>query len=146
VSAPPIDWEGLERAACEARERAYAPYSGYCVGAAVLAASGKVYAGCNVENASFGLSLCAERAAVAAMVADGQRALRAVAIVTDGEAPGQPCGMCRQVMAEFADDLPVRLVSVRPGVLARTTSLAKLLPDSFRAALLPSSRPAGGQP
>ena len=133
---PSIDWNSLVSAAREARERAYAPYSSYSVGAALLSSSGRIYTGCNVENASYGLSICAERAAIAAMVADGERSVRAIAIVTDGPTPGPPCGMCRQVLAEFADDVPIHLASAQPGALARTTSLAKLLPDPFRPQLL----------
>lgn len=133
----PIDWDALVEAAKEARNNAYAPYSGFAVGAAVLGASGQVFAGCNVENATYGLSVCAERVAVANMVAHGERELRAVAVVTGADAPTPPCGMCRQTLAEFAQDVPVYLASTQPGSLARTTTLAKLLPDAFRADMLP---------
>jgi cytidine deaminase len=139
TSLPSIDWNILVTAAREAREHAYAPYSNYQVGAALLSGSGQIFTGCNVENASYGLCLCAERSAVAAMIATGERAIRAIAIVTDGPVPGPPCGMCRQVLAEFADDLPVHLASAQAGSLARTTSLSKLLADPFRPAMLRKS-------
>jgi cytidine deaminase len=136
---PSIDWNSLVTAAREAREHAYAPYSNYAVGAALLSGSGQIYTGCNVENASYGLCLCAERSAVAAMIATGERSIRAIAIVTDGPMPGPPCGMCRQVLAEFADDVPVHLASAQAGSLARTTSLSKLLADPFRPSMLRKS-------
>jgi len=134
-----IDWDALIDAATEAHEHAYAPYSGFPVGAAILCASGRIVAGCNVENASYGLSICAERAAVTRMIAEGEREMRAIAIVTGADAPTPPCGLCRQTLAEFATDLPVYLASRKPGTLARTTSLAKLLPDAFRGDMLPGS-------
>ncbi|HVY47752.1 MAG TPA: cytidine deaminase [Minicystis sp.] len=123
----------LEAAARAARARAYAPYSGYAVGAALRTKSGRIYAGCNVENASYGLCLCAERSAVAQMVAAGEREPVAIAVVTAGPVVGTPCGMCRQTLAEFARDMPVRLAVDAPGVPAKDTTLAALLPDAFRA-------------
>ena len=146
MGLPGIDWNTLVAAAREVRERAYAPYSCYAVGAALLSGSGRVYTGCNVENASYGLAICAERAAVAAMIADGERTIRAIAIVTDGPTPGPPCGMCRQVLTEFADDLPIHLASAMGGALARTTSLAKLLPDAFRPQILQAASKSKSQP
>ena len=137
---PAIDWSSLVAAAREVREHAYAPYSSYPVGAALLSGSGRIYTGCNVENASYGLALCAERSAVAAMIAAGERTIRAIAIVTDGPIPGPPCGMCRQVLAEFADDVPVHLASAQAGAMARTTSLSKLLADPFRPQMLRTSQ------
>ncbi len=139
-----VDWDALVEAAKEARGNAYAPYSAFSVGAAVLAASGRVYAGCNVENASFGLCMCAERVAIATMIAHGDREIRAIAIVTGAASPTPPCGMCRQVLAEFAQDVPVYLASTTPGTMARATSLSKLLPDAFRSDMLPSHRDGGG--
>jgi cytidine deaminase len=126
--------------AVTAREQAYAPYSGYRVGAAIECASGKVFAGCNVENASYGATLCAERNAIAQMVAAGERDPVACAVVTEGAVPGSPCGICRQVLFEFANDMPVALVGLTPkpsgtGAPQRTrqdTTLAALLPLGFR--------------
>jgi cytidine deaminase len=96
-----MDWEPLLAAAWEVREMAYAPYSKFQVGAAVLAADGRVFAGCNVENISYGLTNCAERVAIGAAVAAGARDFLAVAVVADTGVPISPCGACRQVLAEF---------------------------------------------
>ncbi len=126
-------WDELEAAASAVRSRAHAPYSGYTVGAALEVASGRIFAGCNVENASYGLSLCAERSAIAQMVAAGERDPVAILIVTRGPIAGSPCGMCRQTLAEFALDLPVRLVVAGDPSATRDTTLAALLPDAFRA-------------
>jgi len=133
-----IDWPELERAALAVQKRAHAPYSRYHVGAALQVASGRVFAGCNVENASYGLSLCAERSAVVQMVAAGERDPVAIVVVTRGPVLGTPCGACRQTLAEFALDLPVRLMVEDGAVAARTTSLEALLPVAFRADALKS--------
>ena len=93
--------EELVQAAIEARKNAYAPYSDFSVGAAVLGASGKIYQGVNLENASYGLTICAERNAIACAVANGERNITAIAVAADTEQPILPCGACRQVMAEF---------------------------------------------
>ncbi|MCX7887309.1 MAG: cytidine deaminase [Verrucomicrobiae bacterium] len=116
-------------AAAVARRRAYAPYSKFRVGAAVLAANGRIYAGANVENASFGLTICAERVAVGAAVAAGQRRIVAVAVVSPGGA--SPCGACRQVLAEFGD-CTVICVDSRRLDRRRVWKLSGLLPDAFR--------------
>lgn len=127
--------ETLVTAASQARARAYAPYSRYSVGAALLTRTGRVYAGCNVENATFGATLCAERSAIAAMVAAGDRNPVACAVVTAGPVPGSPCGICRQVLAEFANDMKIVLVAedARGRTSARTNArLSALLPHAFR--------------
>lgn len=120
----------LIAAAIEARRRAYAPYSRYSVGAALLADSGKIYTGANVENASYGLAMCAERVAVFRAVADGGRSFRALAVVTAGGA--SPCGACRQVLREF-DSGALRVIMADDAGHAREATLAELLPDSFTA-------------
>ncbi|NUP05761.1 MAG: cytidine deaminase [Polyangiaceae bacterium] len=129
---PVIDWPLLESRALAVRLNAHAPYSGYQVGAALVTRSGAIFAGCNVENASFGLCLCAERSAIAQMVAAGQSDPVAIVVATRGPAAGSPCGACRQVLAEFAMDMPVRLiVDGIPGA-TKDTTLSALLPDAFR--------------
>jgi cytidine deaminase len=120
----------LIRAALTARQRAYAPYSNFKVGAALLTESGAICSGCNVENASYGLTICAERAAVAAAVSAGHRRFVALAVATAGGAT--PCGACRQVLAEFCDDLPILIVDADDPGIAREVSLAHLLPEQFR--------------
>ena len=117
----------LVEVAARARERAYAPYSRFPVGAAVLA-DGKVFAGCNVENASYGLTLCAERVAVFAAVAAGQRRIDAVAVVTNATTPTAPCGACRQVLHEFGPTMTV-IMSAGGETLVRL--LSDLLPLAF---------------
>lgn len=126
---PPQVVEELLRQARAVQAHAYAPASRFRVGAAVLADDGRIFTGCNVENASYGLTICAERAAVCAAVAAGVRALRAVAIVTDLREPARPCGACRQVLAEFGPAMAVLLVGTDERRVA--TSLDRLLPDPF---------------
>jgi cytidine deaminase len=130
-----IPWEQLFEAATKVRERAHAPYSRFPVGAAVLYADGSVVTGCNVENSSYGLSVCAERGALAAGVSQGRSRPVAVAIVVDTPTPCPPCGMCRQVMLEFAPkELPVRSRNLK-GDEARY-SLGELLPHAFTSDFL----------
>ncbi len=124
-----VDWPALKAAALAVQARAYVPYSNYQVGAALLMASGEIVAGCNVENATFGATCCAERAAVFAAVAAGHRAFRAVAVVTNGAAPGTPCGICRQVLAEFGNDLDV--LCFTPDGVEQHYRLSELLPHAF---------------
>lgn len=121
--------EELVRLALEARGRAWAPYSKFHVGAALRAKDGRVFTGVNVENASYGLCVCAERTAVVSAVAAGAREFVELAVATQATPPAAPCGLCRQTLAEFALDLPITLVNDR-GERA-TTSLAELLPRAF---------------
>ena len=124
-----FDREKLISEAQAARERAYAPYSGYRVGAALLGKSGQVYTGCNVENAVYPLCTCAERAVVVKAVSEGERAFAALAVATENG--GAPCGSCRQIMREFGKETVV-LIADTSGAY-RETSVAELLPDSFSA-------------
>src|SRR4051812_26170309 len=129
-----IDWDALFAAADKVRARAHAKYSNFKVGAAICCDDGTIISGCNVENASFGLTICAERSAIAQLVAQGKK-LIAVAIVVDSAKPTPPCGMCRQVMAEFAPpSLPVRSRNTK-GAEERYT-LGELLPHAFTADFL----------
>jgi cytidine deaminase len=121
-----MDFEPLIQKAFEARDRAYAPYSQFAVGAALLGRSGRVFAGCNVENLSYGLTICAERGAVCAAVAAGEREFTAIAIVADSKTPVTPCGACRQVLAEFCADLEV--CSANLAGERHVTTLSVLLP------------------
>ena len=122
-----MDKELLE-AALAARERAYAPYSKFLVGAAVRAESGKIYTGCNVENASYGLTVCAERNALFSAVGAGERKFTALCVVGDTEEPISPCGACRQVMAEFK--VPCIILANLKGDVKEYT-LEELLPFGF---------------
>jgi cytidine deaminase len=118
----------LTRIATEARLKAYAPYSGFKVGAAVVTRSGKVFSGCNVENASYGLTICAERSAVAAAIAAGENDFIAIAVVTDAAEPSVPCGACRQVLAEFSPSAKVISLSASGG--RQTFTVGDLLPHA----------------
>jgi len=129
MARPPARLPSLARAAASARRKAYAPYSRFLVGAAVRA-GGRVFSGCNVENASYGLTVCAERAAVASAVTAGARRLEALAVASGTSPPTPPCGMCLQTLAEFAGpDLPVVLVGARGS--RQETTLGALLPHAF---------------
>ncbi len=120
--------EQLVAAACEAAQEAYAPYSDFAVGAALLTANGLVYTGANVENASFGLSLCAERAAVVKAVSEGQRDFAKLAIFAASAEPPLPCGACLQVLAEFGPDLEIIAANETATIV---TTLSELLPRPF---------------
>lgn len=120
----------LLEAAREARSKAYAPYSHFHVGASVLSASGKIYSGCNVENASYGLTCCAERNAVFTMVAAGETEIREILVIGESEEFLPPCGACRQVMAEFAAPPTVVHMCRRDGA-CRDTTVAELVPFIF---------------
>ncbi|MEP7028798.1 MAG: cytidine deaminase [Candidatus Eisenbacteria bacterium] len=114
-----------------AAESSHAPYSNFPVGAALLARSGRIYRGVNVENASLGLSICAERNAIFSAVAAGDREFEAIAIATGAARPTPPCGACRQVMLEFADDLMIHLAG--KGDAFETHTLTELVPHAFRS-------------
>jgi cytidine deaminase len=120
--------DGLESAARAAQAHAYAPYSRFRVGAALEAEDGRVFAGCNVENASFGLTICAERAALASAVTQGARRFRRIVVVSDVDPPAAPCGACRQVLSEFGANLPVEGI----GRSTRASwTVGELLPAAF---------------
>ena len=115
----------------EAREHSYAPYSRYRVGAALLTADGQIYQGCNIENAGFTSTICAERTAFFKAVYDGHRAFRAIAVIATGEEMGFPCGVCRQVMAEFCDRDFLIITANRDRTKVDVSSFETLLPHSF---------------
>ena len=115
-----------------AAERAYCRYSGYSVGAAIVSESGRIFSGCNVENASYGATMCAERSAIFGLVSAGERQITKICVYAPGEPLAMPCGMCRQVIAEFCLDAPVLVAGPR-GALRR--SFAQLLPEAFRLAV-----------
>ena len=123
------DLEELISAARAARRNAYVPYSRYAVGAAVLAKSGKVYAGCNIENAAYPTGLCAERVAIFKAVSEGERELVALAVVTSNA--GSPCGACRQVFSEFAEDDAVIVLARARGNHRKKFTMKQILPDRF---------------
>lgn len=124
-------YETLIAAARQARENAHAPFSNFRVGAAVRAKSGRIYAGCNVETASYGLTCCAERVAIFKAVSEGERGFDAIAIVTDAETLTPPCGACRQVIWEFCGDVPVILTDLAGN--SEQIRSSDLLPRPFEA-------------
>ncbi len=126
---PSAEREALVAAATAARENAAAPYSRFHVGAALLAADGRIFGGCNVESASYGLTCCAERTAVFKAISEGVRSFRAVAVVTGADEPTSPCGACRQVLWDQCRDISV-VMATTGGKLEETT-LAALLPRAF---------------
>jgi cytidine deaminase len=129
TSVPTPSQQQLLDRARSARDSAYAPHSRFPVGAAVLTGSGKIYAGCNVENASFGLSICAERVAIFSAVCAGEREIVDIAVVTDTESPSRPCGACRQVLFEFGRDAVVLMGNLKGSAVVRT--LRELFPEPF---------------
>jgi len=124
-----MDWEPLIREARSAQRNAYCPYSGYAVGAALLDDSARVFVGCNVENVSFGATLCAERCAIGKMVSEGGKSVRQIAIATsDG---GMPCGICLQVMLEFNHPNQETQIAVAGENTVRYFTISEMLPHSF---------------
>ena len=128
------DFDVLVAAARAARDHAIAPYSHFKVGAAVQTAAGRIYTGCNVENASYGLTMCAERVALLKALSEGEREFVAVAVVADTAAPTPPCGPCRQLLWEFCGDVPV--VMATPARIAARHQMKDLLPLPFDGRLL----------
>jgi cytidine deaminase len=128
MPVPKIELDELVRRAQEVRKNSYSPYSGFAVGAALLAESGAVYTGTNCESASYGGTICAERAALTAAVSAGERKFEALAVAA-GDRPVTPCGICRQLLAEFGD--MTVLCAAGEGAEYKTTSLSALLPDAF---------------
>jgi cytidine deaminase len=126
---PPAMLAAMKQGAVEAAHRAYAPYSRFAVGAAVLSDDGRVHTGANVENASFGLSICAERNAIFRAIADGARRIEAMVVYTPTAAATPPCGACRQVLAEFGAD--ALIVCFGDGPAECRYHLAELLPEAF---------------
>lgn len=123
-----MDAKELMKIACKARQNAYAPYSHFAVGAALLADSGRVYTGCNIENASYGLTCCAERNAIFAAVGAGERRFKMLAVAADSPEPVAPCGACRQVIAEFGIPLVV-MGNLKEAT--KTMTAEELLPYGF---------------
>ena len=123
-----LEWNRIVAAAVGARLNAYTPYSKFKVGAAVLTVSGKIYAGCNVENASYGLTICAERSAIFKAVSEGENRLTALVLCLEGG--GSPCGACRQVIHEFGPGIPI-LTNDPNGKVVSQTTLDRLLPEAF---------------
>jgi cytidine deaminase len=133
VDQEPNSYNSILAAARSAVENAYAPYSNFKVGAAIATASGETFTGCNIENLSFGLTMCAERAAVASAIANGHRDLAAIAIVADSRRPPVPCGACRQVLAEFNPNLTI-IAATTDGQVEKF-ELSKLLPAANQGVL-----------
>jgi len=129
-----MDSENLVQRATEAREHAYAPYSSFKVGAALLASNGGVFTGCNVENATYGLTVCAERVALWKAVSEGERKFVAIAVVADGERPPSPCGACRQLLWEFSGDIEVITANLRGA--RQSYHLSELFPHPFDRSFL----------
>ncbi|MBI3600155.1 MAG: cytidine deaminase [Nitrospinae bacterium] len=122
--------DNLIAEAKKARENAYAPYSKFKVGAAVLTGDGKIFTGCNVENSSYGLSICAERTAIFNAVSAGYKEFTKIVVVTDIDPPASPCGACRQVIFEFGDDIEVIMANLKGDV--KIKKIDELLKDGFK--------------
>jgi cytidine deaminase len=128
------DYDALITAAKQARENAHAPFSNFRVGAALRAKSGRIFTGCNVENATLGLTCCAERVAIFKAVSEGERGFDAIAVVADTDTLTPPCGACRQIIWEFCGDVPVILTNLKRKVIHETS--ANLLPRPFDSSFL----------
>jgi cytidine deaminase len=128
------DYDALITAAKQARENAHAPFSNFRVGAALRAESGRIFTGCNVENATLGLTCCAERVAIFKAVSEGERGFDAIAVVADTDTLTPPCGACRQIIWEFCGDVPVILTNLKGQVVLETS--ANLLPRPFDSSFL----------
>jgi len=124
-----MDEKELLAKAWEAREKAYVPYSHFPVGAALETKSGKIYTGCNVENASYGLTICAERVVLYKAISEGEQEFTALAVVADTPTPCSPCGACRQVLCEFTKEMPVIMANLQGQILVKTVD--ELIPISF---------------
>lgn len=128
------EYDALIAAAKQARQNAHAPFSNFRVGAALRAKSGQIYGGCNVENASYGLTCCAERVAIFKAVSEGEHGFDAIAVVTDTDTLTPPCGACRQLIWEFCGDVPVVLANLKGKVECERSG--RLLPRPFDSSLL----------
>ena len=126
-----MEFAELIQKAKEAKEQAYAPYSGFHVGAALLCKDGTIFTGCNIENSAYGPTNCAERTAIFKAVSEGFREFEAIAIISDSKQPTAPCGVCRQVMAEFCDPETFRIVLMNGDGEIRDSLLKELLPLGF---------------
>lgn len=134
-----IDWEKMQQAAYQATKQAYVPYSTYRVGACLLTASGQLYTGCNIENASFGLTNCAERTAIFKAISEGESNFVALVVVNQSEDYPFPCGACRQVLSEFcSQNMPVRIANIKGEF--ETYQLSELLPHAFLKKQVVSSK------
>ena len=119
----------LVKEAEKARKRAYTPYSKFKVGAAVLSVDGKIFTGCNIENASFGLAVCAERVAIFKAISEGSAKFEAIAVIGDTDKPCSPCGACRQVISEFGEDIPLIMANLKGDL--KIKKIKELLPEAF---------------
>ncbi len=123
------EYKKLIKEAEKARKRAYTPYSKFKVGAAVLSVDGEIFTGCNIENASFGLAVCAERVAIFKAISEGTTKFEAIAVIGDTDKPCSPCGACRQVISEFGEDIPLIMANLRGDV--KIKKIKELLPEAF---------------
>lgn len=123
------EYEKLIQEAEKARKKAYTPYSKFKVGAAILCDDGKIFSGCNIENASFGLTLCAERVAIFKAISEGSTKFKAIAVIGNTNKPCSPCGACRQVISEFGEDIPLIMTNLKGEV--RIKKIKELLPEAF---------------